>query len=375
MSYKIEKMKNGKYRIRVWSVADEFGKIHTKQVSNINTASAARTKALEIEEDFKLNREIAQDYTFNQLRNLYETAKKNKLSPNTVNKKESYRNAVCEKWGNVKCRNINSRNMQDWVNELEEKENPNKKGHNLKMATIQEYVKVVTTTLNWGVSMGYIERNNIKKIEYREDEEDFEPTILTAEQLSEILKTLKQEYYNLYIPCLISLLADPRRGEVLALQTDDIDFENGLMFLRKNVYEDENGKVQIKNKLKSKTSRRTLALSNFLQRELQEHLEMNKGLNTTYICDNVFIGKVTPSYLTHKFHDFMRNRFGVNMRFHDLRHNFNQLCFENGVDLSTRSKMMGHSSEKITNRVYTHTSMKKSQEAVEKLINSLQLEA
>ena len=61
MSYKIEKQENGKYRIRVWSVADEFGKIHTKQVSNLNSTTAAKNKALQIEEAFSQNREI-QDY-------------------------------------------------------------------------------------------------------------------------------------------------------------------------------------------------------------------------------------------------------------------------------------------------------------------------
>lgn len=371
MSYKIEKQENGKYRIRVWSVADEFGKIHTKQVSNLNSTTAAKNKALQIEEAFSQNREI-QDYTFNQMKDLYDNAKSKKLSPNTINKKETYKKVACEKWGKVKCKDINSRNMQDWVNELEKKENPHKKGEYLKQSTIKEYVKFVNTILNWGVSMDYLDKNNIKKIEYREDDEEFEPTILIAEQLSEILKAIKQDYYNIYIPCLVSLLADPRRCEILAIQKDDIDFENGLMFIRNNVYEDK-GTIKIKGKLKSKTSRRTLALSSFLQQELQQHFELNKNLNTNFICDNIFIGEITPSYLTHQFHDFIKKRFNINMRFHDLRHNFNQLCFENGIDLSTRSKMMGHSDEKITNRVYAHYSIKKSQEAVETIVNALKL--
>lgn len=370
MSYKIEKQKNGKYKIRVWSLPDEFGKIQTKQVSNIHTVAVAKNLALEIEESFALKLEPPQDYTFSQMTNLYMKAKEKTMSPNTLIKKKCYRDFVLKKWGNVKCNKINTRNVQDWVNELEEKENHNKKGQCLKKSTIQEYVKVLNTVLNWAVSQDYLDYNKIKKLEYREDEEDFEPTILTANELAEILKAIKKDCYNIYIPCLISLLADPRRGESLAIQKDDIDFEKNIIYLKNSVYE-ENGKTVLKNRMKTKSSRRKLVMSEFLKKELQEHLEMNKALETNFVCDNIFIGEVTPSYITHKFHDFVKERFNIEMRFHDLRHNFNQLCFENGIDLSTRSKMMGHSSEKITNRIYTHFSYTKSQEAVESITSAL----
>lgn len=372
MSYKIEKQANGKYLIRVWSKPDEFGKKQSKQVSNIATVSVAKKIALEIEEQFAMDIEPTHDCTFQQMAEMYFKAKEKTLSPNTLIKKQSYRKAVIEKWGKVRCNKINTRNVQDWINELEGKTNCHKKGKTLKKGTIQEYVKFLNTVINWAVAQDYLDFNRIKKLEYKEDEEEFEPTILPPEKLTEILLTLKHDFYNLYIPTLLALLLDPRRGEATALTWGDIDFERGIINLTRTAYED-NG-TKFKNKMKSRTSRRVLVMSDFLKQELLEHKQMNAYLPSDLACATVFLGEVTPSYISHKFHDFMQARFGIQMRFHDLRHNFNQLCYESNIDLSTRSKMLGHANEKITNEIYTHFSHNKAKEAVECVANMLNLQ-
>ncbi len=369
MSYKIEKQPNGLYKIRVWGIKNEFGKIPTKQISNIKTIAVAREKALTIEENFN-NGLSTKDYTFKQLDELYHQAKDKNLSPNTKNANKYRREIVLNYWGNVKANRINSKNVQEWINKLEKQEPRNKKGMLLKKATVEEYVKILKTTLNWAVDNDYLDYNRIKKLSYKEDEEEFEPTILTPEKLKEILFTIKQECYNIYIPTLVSLFCDPRRGEILALTYNDIDFENNYIVLKKSAYEEE-GQVKTKPKLKSKTSKRIIALSDFVKKEILEYKAFNKAKDSDIICNNIFMNNIKPSYVSRNFHNFIKSKFGINMRFHDLRHNFNQLCFENGIDLSTRSKIMGHSNEKITNEIYTHYSSKKAREAVESVANAI----
>lgn len=372
MSYKIEKQPNGLYRIRVWGIKNEFGKIPTKQKSNIRTVAVAREKALAIEEGFNCGIETTLDYTFKQLDDMYHQANDKNLSPNTKNARKYRQTIVIEYWGNVKANRINTKNVQDWVNQLEKQQPRNKKGQLLKKATVQEYVKILKTTLNWAVENNYLDYNRIKKIVYKEDEEEFEPTILSPEQLKEILLAIKEKCYNIYIPTLVSLFCDPRRGEIMALTYNDIDFKNNCILLKKSAYE-EDGKVKTKPKLKSKTSKRVIALSDFVKKEILNYKNFNLAEDSDTICSNFFMKDIKPSYVSRNFHNFIKSEFGINMRFHDLRHNFNQLCFENGIDLSTRSKIMGHSNEKITNEIYTHYSSKKAKEAVESVAQAINL--
>ena len=188
------------------------------------------------------------------------------------------------------------------------------------------------------------------------DEETFEATTLNIEQIATILKYMKQNLYNLYTPTLISVLTGSRRGETLGLTWNDIDFENNLIYFRNNIV-NVNGKPINKTTLKTKNSKRVIAMADFLKEELIEHKNKFAPINIDdHVCSNIFQGEITPDYITHCFHDFMKNKYNINMREHDLRHNFSQLIYDNEELLLTKSKIMGHSNIDITKNVYTrHT--------------------
>ena len=51
------------------------------------------------------------------------------------------------------------------------------------------------------------------------------------------------------------------------------------------------------------------------------------------------------------------------IRFHDLRHTFATIAFQNGVDVKTVSSMLGHYDAGFTLRTYTHATRQKQDEA------------
>ena len=122
-----------------------------------------------------------------------------------------------------------------------------------------------------------------------------------------------------------------------------------------------------KNNLKTKSSKRILYLPDFLKKELIQHKSMNAELGSDFVCANIFIGTVPvlPDNLSHKFHDFMKNEFDINIRLHDLRHSLNQLMYESGVDNTTRAKVLGHSNTKMTDTIYTHNSFNLNEDALQ----------
>ena len=57
------------------------------------------------------------------------------------------------------------------------------------------------------------------------------------------------------------------------------------------------------------------------------------------------------------------------LRFHDLRHTFATLAFQNGVDVKTVSSMLGHFDAGFTLRIYTHVTRQMQESASEKMGN------
>lgn len=63
----------------------------------------------------------------------------------------------------------------------------------------------------------------------------------------------------------------------------------------------------------------------------------------------------------------LRGWKSVNIRPHDLRHSFCEWCITNGVDLKTVCSWMGHSDQKMIMTVYDHVTATRELKAVEKL--------
>lgn len=343
MTYKIDKQPDGRFTVRVWSKRDALGKRKSKQVRNISGITTAKKVIKELE--YQLEENIV-DITFLKLDDLYYEERKDKVSPTTLH--TSYKNdrkIAREYLGNIKANKINTAIIQQFIDKEQ------KKG--LKKKTVKNRVAYMLAVLNWAVNYDYLEYNRVKKLHYKEDEEDFEATTLDIDQLATVLRVLKTKFYNLYIPTLITTLTSTRRGEVLGLTWEDIDFDNNLIYLQNNMISIE-GKAVSKKVLKTKSSKRAVAMADFLKEELQAHYNTFAIPGTdNHVCSNVFVGTITPDYLTHTFHDFMLTEFNIDMREHDLRHTFSQLIFDNEDLLLTKSKMMGHSNIDITNKVYT----------------------
>ena len=343
MSYKIEKQPNGLYKVRVWSKQDALGKVKTKQKSDISGMTAARKWAQETEYELEEN---VSDITFLKLDDLYYNERKDKVSPTTLDTVFKYNRQLARNYlGNIKANRINTAIIQDFI------DNEQKSG--LKQKTVKNHVAYILSVLNWGVNFDKLEYNRVKKLNYKDDEEEFEATTLELEQVAEVLYFMKDKFYNLYIPTLIAFLTGARRGEILGLTWDMIDFENNIIHFKKNMVRSEGEQIS-KRKLKTKTSKRSVAMADFLKEELLEHkTKLAIPEIDDHVCSNVFEGQISPDYLTHTFHDFMKNKFDIEMREHDLRHTFSQLVYDNEELLLTKSKMMGHSSTDITKNVYT----------------------
>lgn len=368
MAIKIEQSKDGTYKIRVWAKClDVFGKRKTAQQSKIKTYSSAKKLAQELEARLS-EEEFEKVITFGALEKKYFESRASKMSPTTIAGGKASRERILKFWENIPVDKINTKVAQEYVDFMLKKKKEN--GESYRNNTIKKDMHHINAVINWGVGRDYLEYNKIKRLDYPE-EEAFEPTLLSAEKIGEVLAFLKQYCYNIYIPVLLYATTGERRGEGLGLKNENVDLENSILQIRNNALM-VHGALLERDKLKTRTSKRNVSISDFVKKELEEHARMNEGLDDDHICATIFLGRAPyPDYVSKKFSKVMKEVFNIDIRLHDLRHSFNQLAYENDIDLTTRSKMLGHASEEVTNEVYSHFSATKSKKAVDIISNKI----
>ena len=159
-----------------------------------------------------------------------------------------------------------------------------------------------------------------------------------------------------------------RRGEVLGLKWDAIDFERGTLTIKRTVTSvNVGGKTQIieQESAKTKSSMRTLPLVGRFKEyfaEVKASQELNKqicGNCYNYEYDGfVFVDelgeRMKPDYLTSQFPAFIQRHGMKKMRFHDLRHSCASLLLANGVPLKQIQDWLGHSDFSTTANIYAH---------------------
>lgn len=164
-----------------------------------------------------------------------------------------------------------------------------------------------------------------------------------------------------------------RRGEILALKWDDIDFQNGKIHIRNSLaYVPDKG-LLIKEPKTSK-SKRQISISEHVLNELKifrekQYFHLNKfgyrnESNLVVTSEN---GKpVNPRNLLRQFYNIIEEAKVPRISFHDLRHTHATIMMEQGENPKVVSERLGHSRVGITLDLYSHVSDDLQKEAAKK---------
>ena len=193
-----------------------------------------------------------------------------------------------------------------------------------------------------------------------------EMQVLSPEELQRFLIQAQAEgYYELF---LLDLCTGLRRGELLALQWDDLDFKTGTLTVNKQVYEVK-GQLQV-SVPKTRASIRRLVLPPGVVEVLRAYRETvdSRWMFPSPVKEDM---PMTPGAVRRRLQIILERAGCKRIRFHDLRHTFATLSLESGMDVKTLSAMLGHVSAATTLDIYTHVTGDMQSEAAAKIDRGL----
>ena len=209
--------------------------------------------------------------------------------------------------------------------------------------TINNYLRNLHVFFEWLVQMEYITKSPMHRIralpaerkprEYLEDDE-----------VKRLLRSMDRSYYTEYRDLLVMMLmldSGTRLGETLSMEIEQLDLVGQTILLPAN-------------KTKGRRSR-TVFFSGKTARELRRWLQFKYRY-----CDSSYLFPVKSTGAILDVTDFDRNfrryikRVGVTKTItpHTLRNNFARRCMTSGMDIYTLSRILGHSSVKVTEKAY-----------------------
>jgi integrase len=211
---------------------------------------------------------------------------------------------------------------------------------NLSPATIAKVMAVLSSALDYAYECGYINENVCRRV--KRGKVKVAPRkvkVLNEAQTVQLIATARGS--ELYLPIIIAATTGMRRGEILALTWQDVDFEQGVIHVTQALAE-VRGNVIVKGP-KSYAGVRDITMPKLLMEELRLH----RGEGN--VCADV-----KPSTFSAQFSRWMK-RVGLNVTFHGLRHGHFSQLIERGVNPKKVQERAGHASFATTMNAYVHS--------------------
>ncbi|MBQ9844443.1 MAG: site-specific integrase [Oscillospiraceae bacterium] len=188
-----------------------------------------------------------------------------------------------------------------------------------------------------------------------------DPNYFQPEDIAAILKALDTEPLKWQLITHLMIVTGCRRGEIMGLQWEKVDFENNRVKIDKALVSSKSKGTYLGN---TKTAdvrylnlpAETMALLRQHKRE-QLRLQFANGdrwQHTGFVFTTDDGSNMNPDSVTGWLHDFSRRHNLPHINPHAFRHTVASVLLANGTDIVTVSKQLGHASVNTTENFYSH---------------------
>lgn len=246
--------------------------------------------------------------------------------------------------------------------------------------SVSNFYGVLSGSLKYAVyPCNYIKENPMTYVNMpKYDEKIKETSDLKIISYNDFNKILERFPFgsSFYIPLQIAFHTGMRGGEITALKWENIDLENKIISVNHTLVSKGKGVFELGTP-KTKSSYRKIDIGDTLVSILKRHKLYQKEnklkygsyyTNSNFVCTKENGELVTTDSLKY-LSRVVNYDLKISFNFHSLRHTHATMLIENGANIKTVQKRLGHSKLSTTMDTYAHVTDKMKTEAVNILEN------
>lgn len=241
-------------------------------------------------------------------------------------------------------------------------------------SSIKKFNEQFGQTFKYAFNKGYITRNPmIEVIRPKAIKKDKEIRAMTIDEESKFVDYLTKHsiqdiyYKNAY---LMQLFMGFRIGEVLALNSGDIDLAHHLIRVDKTLTKLVDGEVVMSDSPKTQAGNRTLPIPKVIEPYIIEQMQFSKNLpgNEEHLLFKPpVVHYARVSSLNWQLKNILKKIGIEEFTTHQLRHTYATRSIEAGMSPVVLQKLMGHTDVSVTLNAYTSVFDKYKKDELEKV--------
>ena len=211
------------------------------------------------------------------------------------------------------------------------------------------------------IKYNYIERSRMPVFEKK----TFNPVVYNSEQIKTLLLYAEETKSKACLFLFLEMYTGARKGELLALTWDNVNFENSTIHICQNRTGSKKEVLASHTSPKTRNGIRTIPLPQKVMSMLKAEKQYQDEIRTLigdsykeYEYDYVIRQADGSIYNPNSINRIIKNltdKLGLpHCRVHDYRHAVASLLFENGTPLADVTVQLGHGQTSTTEKIYIH---------------------
>lgn len=284
--------------------------------------------------------------------------------------------------GHIRLNRLRPQHLIDFYAQLAEPGQNKRTGGGLAPKTIKHYHTFISSVMDRAVKWGVVNENPCKRVDAPKVERK-QIEFMNDEQARVFMAALEDEPLEYRVIFSLLLLTGMRRGELLGLEWPDIDFDSGVIHIRRtSQYAPERGIFT--DTTKTEQSKRPLfipaelleMLRRYRAEQGERRLRMGDKWSTEWSEHPRLFTKwdgnpMHPNTPYKELKKLLARNGMEQVSLHSLRHTNATLLINSGADVRTVSGRLGHSQTSTTMNIYAEFLQSADKAASETLADAL----